>query len=269
MKALYPSYNNRFNSDDWYYDRTGNGYANTNYTGNTNNTDDNRGNSEFINYGSIFGRKGRNFGNAGSFGNFRNVGSKLGNLYSTLGNNINWSRGSGINAYGYNLGGAATKLGGLALAGKALGKSQELNKSYDVTQDLINKATLSANSNPLVNSYLTSNQRALLNKAKNGYLASEGSISDYIPDDASGWGDAIKAAVIGYVTGGIPGAVVGGLGTAANSGLESAAAEQAQQQAELEALLMALEDAELQYQSMRRPPMSGLGIQQRYQNMYA
>jgi hypothetical protein len=187
---------------------------------------------------------------------------------SKIAPNFGWSKGSGIKAFGKNVGKWGNIAGGAIQGIEALGNLQDLNESQSTTDDLIGDILTSANANPLVSSYLTPDQLSLLRQVKRGDLEPETEFEDFLPNDISDFGDIIKDAGLGLLIGGIPGALIGGVGGAVNSGLSGATEDQAQQNAELEMLLQALEDANVQYQSMKRPNLPALGIQSRYQNMY-
>ena len=196
-------------------------------------------------------------------------GNKLNNLYTTkIAPNFGWSKGGGVKAFGKDVGKWGNRIGFAMQGVEALGNLQDLNKTQSTTGDLIGDVLNSANSNPLVSSYLTPDQMSLLRKAKRGDLEPETEFEDFLPNDMSDFGDILKDAGLGLLIGGIPGALIGGIGGAVNSGLSGATEDQAQQNAELEMLLQALEDANMQYQSMKRPNLPTLGIQSRYQNMY-
>ena len=196
-------------------------------------------------------------------------GSRLNKFYTTkIAPNFGWSKGSGIKAFGKNVGKWGNIAGGAIQGIEALGNLQDLNESQSTTDDLIGDILNSANANPLVSSYLTPDQLSLLRQVKRGVLDPETEFGDFLPDDMSDFGDILKDAGLGLAIGGIPGAFIGGIGGAINSGLSGATEDQSQQNAELEMLLQALEDANMQYQSMKRPNLPALGIQSRYQNMY-
>lgn len=182
--------------------------------------------------------------------------------------NFGWNLKDGAKVFGKNIGKAANIGSGIMYGVQALGNMNALNKSRDSADDLIDQILISANNNPIANSYLTSEQKSMLNKARRGDLDTETSIDDFIPDDLLGNIGDIGLGVLMGLPGGLPGMIIGGAGSAINAGLEDSMQEQQSQVAELEALLQALQDAELQYQSMKRPNFTGLGIQQRYQNMY-
>lgn len=137
-------------------------------------------------------------------------------------------------------------------------------------QDLMSDIQVAAMGNPLLSSYLTSDQLDLLGDIQGGrYDASNAGADTFLSGAVGGIGQAVPAALIGGLTGGIPGAIIGGVGSLVNSGIDSLSSEAGQNTAELQALYQALQDAEMQYKSMKRPNFTGLGIQQQYQNMYA
>ena len=211
-------------------------------------------------------RQGQAWGYAPGLG-AKVSGANGGGLGGWFKNNFGYSKGSGIKAFGQNLGKAGNVAGGLLYGTQALKGMSDLNKQNKTTDDLINDIIISYGNNPIANSYLTSDQKSLLRKAKRGDLKTDITPGDFIPDDIGDFLDIGKGVLFG-IPGGIPGMIIGGVGSAVNSGLTDANNSQVQQNAELEALLASLEDAEMQYQSMKRPNFTGLGIQQRYQDMY-
>lgn len=173
--------------------------------------------------------------------------------------NVGWSAGKGLRLGDMSMGKVANPINALVQTGQALGNVGELADTYDTTNDILSDIINSASSNPIANMYLNADQKNLLNKVKNDSIDDGISFGDFIPDDFQGWLGALAPLVIGGVTGGIPGAVIGGLGGIVNSGLEGANQDQIRQQSELNALLQALQEAEMQQQVAKR---------QRYQNMY-
>lgn len=215
------------------------------------------------------GAKGRTFSGAAKPVDAFKQPNKLQAFWSkSIKPNFGWSKGKGLKMFGKNIGKYANIGSGIIQGAEALGNLENLGKISDGTDDLIAQIITSASSNPIANSYLTADQKALLGKVKRGGLDTDLSMSSFMPDSITDLASIAPDALLGLLTGGIPGALIGGIGGAVNSGLEGSAQEQMQQQAELEALLMALQDAEMQYQSMKRPNFTGLGIQQRYQDMY-
>ena len=200
------------------------------------------------------------------------VSPKSGGLKGLFTNNFGWSKGKGLKMFGKNLGGwtgAGTIVPGIMAGAQAIGNINALEDANKSTEDLLGDIMASANSNPIVNSYLSTDQRSLLRDIKNGkFDPEEIGLDTFIPDDFGSLLDIGKGALTG-IAGGVPGMIVGGIGGAVNSGLEDAISKAGSSQAELESLLFALQDAEAQYQAMKRPNFTGLGIQQRYQDMYA
>lgn len=185
-----------------------------------------------------------------------------------VGKNFRWSPSQGAQLFGKNMGGIANGINAGIQGIQAVQGINNLSNSTDELEDLLNEIVIASSSNPLVNSYLTPSQKSLLQKVNRGKFDTSVDFGDFIPQDLSGLGDVLLSTGGGLLTGGVPGAIIGGVGGIVNAGLDNANSEQARQIAELEALLMALEDADMQYQSMKRPNFTGLGIQQQYQNMY-
>lgn len=196
------------------------------------------------------------------------------------------------NAYSWNFKGANGTPAGLTFTNPNTGKVTNLGKwgniasgimqgidaakgmsdYYNVKQDnedLMSDIQVAAMGNPLLSSYLTSDQLDLLGDIQAGrYEASNVGVDTFLSGAVGGIGKAVPATLMG-ATGGLPGMIIGGVGSLVNSGIDSLSAEAGQNTAELQALYQALRDAEMQYKSMKRPNFTGLGIQQQYQNMYA
>ena len=126
----------------------------------------------------------------------------------------------------------------------------------------------SAASNPLLSSYLTSDDLSLLGKLQRGNYDSNAEFGDAFSNLSNLLSGAGTGALTG-AAGGLPGILIGAIGGAINSGIDNMNSTTSQNTARLEALYQNLLDAEQQYKSMKRPNFTGLGIQQRYQNMYA
>lgn len=149
-----------------------------------------------------------------------------------------------------------------------------LDKYGDTTDDLERMMASignSASSNPLATSYLTNDQMSQLRKLKyDDYEADGFNLGDAFSDKANLLKGAGSGAMMGlpflfsnpYVM-----LATAGLG-AINAGIENAGNERAKEMSQLEGLYNTLQMADQDYRSMRRPPISGLGVQSRYQNMY-
>lgn len=176
-----------------------------------------------------------------------------------------WNKGSGIQPLGIgrmsNIGSAISQ-GTSALQGLSQ-ISNNKTEARDIQASLLRESL----ANPIANSYLSEDQKTLLNKIRRGsYDPQNTGIWEGI---GSGLGDAVKSALTGGAIGGIPGAVIGGVGSLANSGIQGYSNAQQRSIGELEALYQTLADANAQYQTMKRPNFTGLGIQRRYTNMYS
>jgi hypothetical protein len=205
------------------------------------------------------------FSDSGASSGLKDFFSKATNK-GTSGKSFGWDKGSGLTAFGKNIGKAANIGSGIMYGIDALGGMKDLSNSQKSTDDLISDIMRSSASNPLTSSYLTSDQQSMLNKIKRGNYESKASSTDFdLMGLLSGAG---KGALTGGLTGGIPGAIIGALGGGITSNLDRQNADQQRINSELEGLLQSLNDAESQYKMMKRPNFTGLGIQSRYQNMY-
>lgn len=182
------------------------------------------------------------------------------------------AKGAGLQLFGKNVGKGFNVASTAIHAADALSGWSDYQKTQDANEDLMSKIRLSAMGNPLLSSYLTSEQLNLLGDVKSGRYdtsADFSDFSDFVDGIQGNLGQAIPATLTGLVTGGVPGAIISGAGTLINSGIDNLSTASGQNTAELQALYQALQDAEMQYKSMKRPNFTGLGIQQQYQNMYA
>ena len=179
---------------------------------------------------------------------------------------LGWDSKKGVSLLGGNVGNFYT--GGKALA-DTFGTLQNYSNMANIdkeTGDIKSEILANATSNPLASQYLTQDEISLLNKIKRGnYNPEETDFGSQV--GVTGLG-ALKGGLTGLIAGGTPGAVLGALGGAFKSGSEARANAKAQANERLEALLQSLNDASAQYKSMRRPNFTGLGIQNRYQDMY-
>ena len=190
---------------------------------------------------------------AGKKFNFKNIAS--------------FDKGKGLSIGGKNIGKAVPWGVGIYQGLDALGglsKMSDLNADADT---LTSQILTSAAGNPLIGSYLTSDDLALLGKLQRGSYDASADLGDATSNLSNLLTGAGSGALMG-LAGGVPGAIIGGIGGLINSGIDNMNTETTNNTARLEALYQNLLNAEQQYKSMRRPNFNGLGIQQRYQNMY-
>lgn len=185
-------------------------------------------------------------------------------MYSLNGNVAQTAKSKSL-----NLGKAAPWIQGGVEAVRALGGISDYTDAQSQYDELLSDVLREYGSNPLANQFLTSSQRSDLRALEKGYT-NEGKADsgDFFKGMGSGLGDAIPAALLGLVAGGVPGALVGGIGSLVNSGISGMNSAVAQDTADLEALYQTLVDANAQYNSMKKIPMAGLGLQQKYVNQY-
>lgn len=183
------------------------------------------------------------------------------------GKNITYDKGTGISVAGKNLGKYVPWGVGIY---NGIGTLQNVDNMSDGIADsnaYITDILQSASANPIASSYLTSDQQMLLNKIRNGSYDNTVDLADTTSNLGNILMGAGKGALVG-IGGGAPGTIVGAISGALKAGSENASNAQAVKNAELAGLYQALSDAEAQYRSMKRPNFTGLGIQQRYENMY-
>ena len=166
--------------------------------------------------------------------------------------NYGWSKGSGLKAFGKNVGKAGNIASGVIQGIQAGVGIHNLDKKRDSLDDLTNDIMLSYASNPMAGISLTDEQKRLLRELDKGKYNEKTSFSNYLPNSV---GDVLRPFIqsgIGLATGGVPGAIIGGVGGTVNEGLDNANEAQQQKIAELEALLSALQESEMQYKNMMR-----------------
>jgi hypothetical protein len=176
-----------------------------------------------------------------------------------------WSKAGGIKVS--NIGKMSNIGSGIGQGIQAIGNLKNISDTSSNISDLRGDILTQYSSNPLANYYLTPDQKQMIRQIKRGTYDDGGS-SGILKGIGSGLLGTVANAGIGYLTGGIPGAIIGGVGGLVNSGMQGYNQAQQSKASELEALYQALNEANMQYQSMKRIPMSGLGLQQRYVNMY-
>lgn len=225
-------------------------------------------------------------GLGGLFGNLKSWGSKsFSNAKQGLKNMFGDAGAFNPEGFDYYFKGNSSNPAGLKLFGKNVGKGLNIasgvmqgldaaqgianySKANDANNDLMSDILVSAAGNPLLSSYLTSDQLRLLHQIKHGTYDTSSDATDFLRGMGSGLGDAAMGALMG-LGGGLPGVLIGGIGGLINGGIDGLSAGAEDNYAELASLYQALMDAEAQYRSMKRPNFTGLGIQQQYQNMYA
>lgn len=144
-----------------------------------------------------------------------------------------------------------------------------LGRSTSDYNDLQGDILAAYSSNPLASSYLSPDQMRMIRQIRRGNLpenttATQGAFNEIVGN----LGNTLTSTGIGLATGGIPGALIGGIGSLVNSGLSGANKAKQSNISQLDALYQSLVDAQAQYNAMKRPNMTGLGLQQRYQQMY-
>lgn len=178
-------------------------------------------------------------------------GAKIKSGASALANpQFNWTKQSGIQGWGKNLGGYATTANAILQGLDAAQGLKELGDTKESTEDLISDIIAGSANNPMVTYDLSADQLRLLNQLKRGTYG-----EDLGLDDVNIWGalgSGATGAFTGLLSGGIPGAVVGGIGGAVNSGIDDFNSAQARKNAELEALYAALQESNRNYMDMRK-----------------
>lgn len=178
------------------------------------------------------------------------------------------AKGPGVTAFGKPIGTYANVGNAIMQGVNAAQGISDYSKGQSDIDSLVNDIKVSAMGNPLLNSYLTSDQLSLLNKLQRGTYDTGADMDDFMSGLASdGLTGAVQGAMSGAI-GGLPGMAIGAIGGLVNGGIGGLSNANDQTEAELQALLTALQNAEMQYKSMQRPNFTGLDIQQQYKDMY-
>lgn len=201
-------------------------------------------------------------------GNSGGAGRSLKDLFNK---NINlknvWNKKQGIAPLG--IGKFANIGSGITQGIQGIQNLSNLGQSTSDYNDLQGDILAAYSSNPLASSYLSPDQMRMIRQIRRGNLpenttATQGAFNEIVGN----LGNTLTSAGIGLATGGIPGALIGGIGRLVNSGLSGANKAKQSNISQLDALYQNLLDAQSQYNAMKRPNMTGLGLQQRYQQMY-
>lgn len=201
----------------------------------------------------------------------------LKNWFSGLSANSGWNlTGNSKFGIGNTNGKAGLTLGGKNLAPisniltgayqgiNAIKGMSDISKNENSRQSLLSKIRASAAGNPMLSSYLTSDQMSQLNKIRRGYN-DESPSADF---DLGGiLGGAGKGALTG-IAGGLPGMLIGAIGGGINAGINSKNQAITNDTENLESLYQALANAENDYRRMRIPNYTGLGLQSRFTNQW-
>lgn len=167
-------------------------------------------------------------------------------------NNFGWNKGSGLKAFGHNVGKWGNVAGGIVQGVQALSGASKLGKTRKGIDTTVDDILTMYAKNPLAVSYLTEDQKNTLRNLKNGAYGKGASFKDYLPNSV---GDVLRpmlGAGIGFLTGGIPGALINGIGGHVNEGIINANESQQKKLTDLNALYDVLQQAELEHQMLQR-----------------
>lgn len=197
--------------------------------------------------------------------------SKKGELLKKVFDDFNlakmWNKKQGVTPLG--IGKFANIGSGITQGIQGIQNLSNLGQSTSDYNDLQGDILAAYSSNPLASSYLSPDQMRMIRQIRRGNLpenttATQGAFNEII----NNLGNTLTSAGIGLATGGIPGALIGSIGGLVNSGLSGANKAKQSNISQLDALYQSLVDAQAQYNAMKRPNMTGLGLQQRYQQLY-
>lgn len=161
---------------------------------------------------------------------------------------FSWNKGSGLQAFGKNVGKFANFANAGIQGAQAIGNIYDLaNEGYE-TDDILDDIRLAAMNNPYYQYDLTDAELKLLRDINRGRADTSAGLGDV------NWLNALGDTAVGVTTGavgGIPGMIIGGIGGLGNSILGDLSSEQDATNAELEQLLASLEASKRNYKQMR------------------
>lgn len=163
---------------------------------------------------------------------------------------LNWTKGTGLKAYGHNIGGLASTAQGLYGAYQIADALSENTKAKNTTEDITSDILTAAAGNPMAAYDLTADQKRLLGELKRGSYEDSSDMGSL--DWGAGLSGALKGGVAGFLGGGTLGAAVGALSSGVPAAMRGMASEQERKNAELEALYAALSESDARYRDARR-----------------
>lgn len=175
---------------------------------------------------------------------------KLSGLFSNITSpELDYTKTSGLKAYGHNVGGWLTAGKGLYDAYNAFNTIQDIGDAKNTSQDLTSDIISASYNNPTIQYDLAPDQMRLLRELHSGNYDESAGLSDV--DLLGVLGDAGMGALTG-IGGGIPGIIAGALGGGANSVLTDLSDATSRGNSELEALYQAILESNRQHNAMRR-----------------
>ena len=195
--------------------------------------------------------KGKFFKEGGAF----SEGGKFGGMFNTLTNpQFDLNDQYQLQGWGKNIGKWSTIGNGIYQGINAAQGLGDLADARDAGQDLVSDIVTASYDNPMLSYDLSSEQMDLLRQLRRGTYDDSVGIEDV--DLAGTLGGALKGGLTGFLTGGgIPGAIVGAVGGGANAVIDDLGQARNINNAELEALLQALESSRQQQNAMKKQRM--------------
>lgn len=163
---------------------------------------------------------------------------------------LNWTKGTGLKAYGHNIGGLASTAQGLYGAYQIADALSENTKAKNTTEDITSDILTAAAGNPMAAYDLTADQKRLLGELKRGSYEDSSDMGSL--DWGAGLAGALKGGAAGFLGGGTTGAIVGALSSGVPAAMRGIASEQERKNAELEALYAALSESDARFRDARR-----------------
>lgn len=195
--------------------------------------------------------KGRLFKEGGAFSKGGKVGGMLDNLTNPQ---FDLNDQYQLQGWGKNIGKWSTIGNGLYQGINAAQGLGDLADARDAGQDLVSDIITASYDNPMLSYDLNTEQMDLLRQLRRGTYDDSVGIDDV--DLAGTLGGAIKGGLTGFLTGGgVPGAIVGAVGGGANAVIDDLGQARNIDNAELEALLQALESSKQQQNAMKKQRM--------------
>lgn len=195
--------------------------------------------------------KGKVFKEGGAF----SKNGKLGGLFGNLTNpQFDLNDKYQLQGWGKNIGKGVTIANALYQGYNAAQGLKDLSDLRDQGDDIVADAITASYDNPMLQYDLTSDQMDLLRQLRRGTYDDDVGLEDV--DLLGTLGSALGGGITGFVTGGgIPGAIVGAIGGGANSVIDDLGRARNSSNAEIDALLQAIEASNQQQNAMKKQRM--------------
>lgn len=185
-----------------------------------------------------------------SGGFFDDASGKLKGFYDKATSpELDYTKGSGLQAYGKNIGKAMNWANALYQGYNAAQGLGDIGDANELSDDLMADIISSSYNSPTIQYDLSPEQLDMLREIRSGNYDNSADLSDI--DLLGALGDTGMGVLTG-IGGGIPGMIIGGIGGLANSVIGDLGSAKNRSNAELEALYSAVLNSEQQHNALKR-----------------